>query len=678
MKSNNSGIMEDPVINEKEFVETINKMKNNKATGIDNIPAELMKVLIKDDTVRKYLLECFNKALTEEVHEDWLISRTKMIPKNNKPKALEHRPIAVTVNSNKIICSILRQKIEDFLEEKGIKYENQFGFTQGGRVEHCMFILSYIATMTFQTRGKYGKNLYFAFIDFKKAYDSIDRKKLIEVLIEFKINPKIIELIVQMYKDDHTVIKLGNMEQKVEVTGGIRQGCCLSTLLFKMVTFKIIDELRKERLFKMREFEDNSIWLADDATLIADSLQTLGKLLECLSKAGGKYGLQINKEKTKIMRVRGQIDDSKLKEYEMVDEATYLGITIGGKYSDIFEIENKKILKKANKKVNSIMEEVSKSADKALVGKAIWKQIKVPSILFGRAAVPTCNTLAEKLQRKENKVWRHTMGIGGYSTVAGLRGEMGASLMKTRIMKSTLQFVREVVNGKFENIKEMMLYTIKMKKGNWYRMVNSYLKELKIDWEDIYGMTKEDINKMMKNHDTKLWIKTLEEKSTLKYYKEGKTSMGYENCYRNNAGSMLYAQARLNALKLEEAIGRGKHNYNKTCKVCGLEEEDLLHFIIKCPRLDKRRNQEILDNGIEEPEEKLIHFPYKQKNHQEKGKMIKDMWYARRSILKFKEESEKRNKMKKKGDDLLKSDPGPKRHVAMCNRESRGVSELRG
>ena len=234
----------------------------------------------------------------------------------------------------------------------------------------------------------------------------------------------------------------------------------------------------------------------------------------------------------------------------MVEEATYLGVTIGGKNSDIFEIENKKVLKKADRKVNTIMSEVSRSADKALVGKAIWKQVSVPSILFGRTVVPTCNTLAEKLQRKENKVWRHTMGIGGYSTVAGLRGEMGASLMKTRIMKTTLQFVREVINGKFENIREMMLDIIKMKKGSWYRVVNSYLRELKIDWEDIYGMTKEDINKMMKNYDTKLWNKTLEEKSTLKYYKEGKTSMGYENCYRNNAGSMLYAQARINALKL--------------------------------------------------------------------------------------------------------------------------------
>merc|ERR1712215_623755 len=169
-----------------------------------------------------------------------------------------------------------------------------------------------------------------------------------------------------MYKNDYTVIKLGNMEQKIEVIGGIRQGCCISTLLFKMVTFKIIDELRNEKRFKMRKFNDNSIWLADDATLIADSLKTIKNLLECLSRAGGKYGLQINKEKTKIMRVRGQIDDCKLSEYERVEEATYLGVTIGGKNSDIFEIENKKVLKKADRKVNSIREEVSKSADKAL------------------------------------------------------------------------------------------------------------------------------------------------------------------------------------------------------------------------------------------------------------------------------------------------------------------------
>merc|ERR1711888_526611 len=221
-------------------------------------------------------------------------------------------------------------------------------------------------------------------------------------------------------------------------------GCCISTLLFKLVTFKIIEKLRKETLYKIRKFNDNSVWLADDATLIAQDLQTLEQLLDCLSKAGGEYGLQINKEKTKIMKIKGLEDDYKIKGYEMVEETTYLGVTIGGRGRNIFEYENKKILDKVNRKVNTVMADVRKSADKVIVGKVIWKQMVVPSFLFGRAVVPTCNTLAEAIQRKENKVWRHTMGIGGYSTVAALRGELGASLMKSRVMETTLQYVREV------------------------------------------------------------------------------------------------------------------------------------------------------------------------------------------------------------------------------------------
>merc|ERR1712082_402832 len=103
-------------------------------------------------------------------------------------------------------------------------------------------------------------------------------------------------------------------------------GCCISTLLFKLVTFKIIEELRNEEKYKIGEFEDNSIWLADDATLIAEDLQTLEKLLECLSRAGGKYGLQINEKKTKIMKIKGPKTNRQIKGYDMVTEATYLGI----------------------------------------------------------------------------------------------------------------------------------------------------------------------------------------------------------------------------------------------------------------------------------------------------------------------------------------------------------------
>ena len=154
-----------------------------------------------------------------------------------------------------------------------------------------IYTLGYIANKSYESTRK--KSLYFAFIDFKKAYDSIDRR-LIEVLVKFRVNPQIINLIVQMYEGDRTIIQLGRMKECIEVTGSIRQGCSISTLLFKMVTFTMIDDLRNlAEKYKIGEFIDNSLWLADDATIIANSIPNLLKLLEVLEKTGEANGLKM-------------------------------------------------------------------------------------------------------------------------------------------------------------------------------------------------------------------------------------------------------------------------------------------------------------------------------------------------------------------------------------------------
>ena len=203
--------------------------------------------------------------------------------------------------------------------------------------QKTVYILDYIANRNYTGNNRKKDDLYYAFIDFKKAYDSINRRKLIEVLIKFKINPLIISLIIQMYEGDRTTIQLGKMKSTIEVTSGIRQGCSISTLLFKMVTFTIIEELNeKAKKYKKGEFEGNSLWLADDATIIASSIENLLEALEVLKTAGRENGLELNKEKTKIMVVRGQKVKGKIGDYEVEDEVEYLGIQLGGKGKNIF------------------------------------------------------------------------------------------------------------------------------------------------------------------------------------------------------------------------------------------------------------------------------------------------------------------------------------------------------
>merc|ERR1712055_1041743 len=602
--SGDSEIMGTPVILEKDFVEVIRNMKNGKASGIDGVPAELMKHIIKNEKIRPYLVKCFNNALKEEVQEDWLMSRTTMIPKTAKPKIMEHRPIAVTVNSSKIICTILREKIENFFKEKRIGYENQYGFTKGGRIEHCLFILDYVTNMTYERKDRKDKSLYFAFIDFKKAYDSIDRKKLIEVLIKFKINPQIINLIVQMYEGDKTTIQLGKMKRTVEVTGGIRQGCSISTLLFKMVTYTIIEDLRNQaEKYKIRKYEDNSLWLADDATIIAKAEDTMKKILEVLEKSGKENGLELSEEKTKIIRVRGPGKSEKIGKFKVEKETRYLGIQIGGRGRNIFEAENRISIEKAEKKANALLSQIKKSADKVIVGKAIWKLMAIPALLFGRAVVTRGNI--DKSQRIENKVWRYLLGIGGYSTVEALRGEIGASMVKSRIMETMLGYILDTLASDLEDIIQMIEDTLDRERGRWYEAVDEYRGELGITWEQLRKLSRANLKQLVKDYDTAKWYEGMSGKVSLRFYIQEKAQVRYELCYRNSIDSTFYAKARMNALKLEEQMGRGKENYDRSCKLCGKEDEDIVHFIVTCENLEEARNTDLLDRGIENPEETM-------------------------------------------------------------------------
>ena len=98
-----------------------------------------------------------------------------------------------------------------------------------------------------------------------------------------------------MYEGDRTTIQLGRMRETMEVTGGIRQGCSISTLLFKMVTFTMIEDLRNQaERYKVRKYNDNSLWLADDAshaTIIAKDEKTLLDTLDILENTGKVNGL---------------------------------------------------------------------------------------------------------------------------------------------------------------------------------------------------------------------------------------------------------------------------------------------------------------------------------------------------------------------------------------------------
>jgi len=166
-------------------------------------------------------------------------------------------------------------------------------------------------------------------------------------------------------------------------------------------------------------------------------------------------------------------------------------------------------------------------------------------LLFGRAVVTTNKRNIEKLQIIENKVWRYLLGIGGFSAVEALRGEIGASMVKSRIMETILLYLIDTLASQFTNIKLMMEDTILKGVGRWYKAVEEYRIELGLTWNDLRNIDKPTLKTIVREYDTIKWYEGMSKKPSLKFYIKEKGEINYEQCYRNSLSSTFYAKAKL-------------------------------------------------------------------------------------------------------------------------------------
>ena len=156
-----------------------------------------------------------------------------------------------------------------------------------------------------------------------------------------------------------------------------------------MVTCIIEDLENKGVLYKVDRYEGNSLWLADDTTLIVNSIENMKTNIEVLRNSAREYGLDIKEGKSKIVQVRGSQKPREICSFEVVNEVKYLGMKLGGRGRNIFREEKRAWMKKAQINAAQLMAQVGRIYDRITMGKAMWKQVMVTALLFGKAIVFT-------------------------------------------------------------------------------------------------------------------------------------------------------------------------------------------------------------------------------------------------------------------------------------------------
>ena len=192
----------------------------------------------------------------------------------------------------------------------------------------------------------------------------------------------------------------------------------------------------------------------------------------------------------------------------------------------------------------------------------------------------------QKLQSIENSALRKIFYAPKFTPNCALRGEIGISLMKTRIHKNILNFTKHLLTSKNTLVKNICKTKLEQNYYPWAKQVNKILFEYNLDTNILIKLNKNNIKEGLKTIDNATWENSMKEKTSLTIYKEFKNEMREETMYNNSYASNLLFKCRTNTMPLNE---RNRFANQDTKCACGFENENLEHFLLHCPLYSQTR-----------------------------------------------------------------------------------------
>ena len=85
------------------------------------------------------------------------------------------------------------------------------------------------------------KTLYYIFLDLRKAYDTVDRERLLEILEGYGVGPNTLGLLKFYWENQRCVARSGNYHGSVFVPErGVTQGGIISPILFNILVDAVV------------------------------------------------------------------------------------------------------------------------------------------------------------------------------------------------------------------------------------------------------------------------------------------------------------------------------------------------------------------------------------------------------------------------------------------------------
>ena len=433
-----------PFVLQREVESAINKLPNGKAAGDDNVTNEMLK--LGGSPLVEILTRLFNRCLTDKQTPDsWKNAVLILLhKKGDKANLKNYRPISLLPAIYKVFSRIILDRIRQQLNFN--QPTEQAGFRPGySTVDHLHTINQLI-----EKANEFGIPICIAFVDYEKAFDSVDFVPVMEALKNQGVEKPYIDILTEIYRNATAVIRLHEDSNKIRLGRGVRQGDNISPNLFNACL--------EDAVFRRMELEDRGISInghlltnlrfADDLVLIAHTFEELQDLIDELHNKSTAAGLKIHPEKTKVMcneyARQGAITIENVT-LENVQQYKYLGQIVSISRNNALEINNRiRSGWAAFAKFDDLMRK--RSIPQRLKTKA-FNQCILPAMMYGAETWITTERNMSMLATAQHRMERIMLGITlrDHKTNKWIRSKTKVKDIKKSILKSKWQWAGHIM-----------------------------------------------------------------------------------------------------------------------------------------------------------------------------------------------------------------------------------------
>ncbi|CAI2734940.1 unnamed protein product [Schistosoma spindalis] len=313
----------------EEISMAIRQIKSGKAAGLDSIPAEALKADVA--ATARILQTLFRKIWDEEqVPKDWKEGLLVKIPKKGDLSNCDnYRGITLLSIPGKVFNRVLLNRMKDSVDAQ--LRDQQAGFRKDRSCTDQIATLRIIVEQSIE----WNSSLYINFIDYEKAFDSVDRTTLWKLLRHYGVPQKIVNIIWSSHDGSNCkIVHGGQLTDSFEVKAGVRQGFLLSLFLFLLLINWIMKTSTSEWKHGIQwtaRMQLDDLDFTDDLALLSYTQQQMQEKTTSVAAASAAIGLNIHKGKSTILRYNTACDNPITLDGETLEDVktfTYLGSII--------------------------------------------------------------------------------------------------------------------------------------------------------------------------------------------------------------------------------------------------------------------------------------------------------------------------------------------------------------